>query len=143
MRKWTFSLDSGKTLQTSIRKLKPYLSEFPETRQGFESFMRRRRTSRYVFIGGMVGFFAVAVATGGGESTNIVLASLGVGSFFGGIIVPFIIKPNPKDLIATIEKYNELSAKKTSFLQPLKPDYLKLGNAQGTAGISIGWHLGR
>ncbi len=129
----------------------PYFAEVPAAQ---ELYGKHRSLNTLDFLTTSVGwlgagYIAASSLIDGMEppikdnvAANIGLSFLALGAT--GVITYYAFeKYSDKRLEEAVKAYNKGLSKKTSFLTPLKPDYLKIGNAQGTAGISIGWHLGR
>jgi hypothetical protein len=142
----------GEDTKIPLIRMKYLKNYFPKKSRADEllsqsiTFETVESVSSYVFFGA-IAYFGTTVALDAqadvtyrykAHTTGILigLSSLAAINLFSNIIAVSKLK-------GAVRAHNKASSKKTSFLQPLKPDYLTLGNAQGTVGVSIGWHLGR
>lgn len=138
--------DSDEKIRLFSTSLAPYIKGVPEA----ESLLHKNKMLTIVratsIVGGIVGviyFIKYPIETQGEYQLYIKAAPLFAIVLAGHIINRICIKASKKNIINAIKAYNGAKVPKTSLLEALKPDYLTLGNAQGTAGVSIGWHLSR
>jgi hypothetical protein len=141
-KKLMFNIDNGEKIYVFASSIAPYFKQVKAAKKEFNKFKLKKAGGLTVCILGLFsGFVTTIFAVYEGNT------GLAVGSAIGGLAVGWggvlITRSSYNNLLEGVKKYNEGMKLTSQHNFSLKPDYLVLGNAQGTAGVSIGWYLRR